>query len=296
MKYTNKFNLPQSVYNAVTRDEYDHHKNAYSCTELLKSPCEILLNRRHADEIEEDISESFYSVLGTAVHSIMEKTEEGESEIREERLFMEFPEGAISGKFDSFDATPGAEVLRDYKCTSTWTAIYGDGGKYRKQLLVYLFLIDRTLNIHCRHAQIIQFFRDHSMSKAKFDKSYPQSPIRVLDYYFTDEEIDAEEENIRAKLAEINALKDTPDDELSPCSAENRWETPTTYAVKKDGRKSALRVLSSKEEAELWMEMNDAKGCYIEERKGESRKCANYCKAAPFCRYFRENVDTGGVV
>ena len=150
-------------------------------------------------------------------------------------------------------------------------------------------LIEKTLNIRCRHAQIIQFFRDHSMSKAKFDKSYPQSPIRVIDYYFTDKDIAKTEEEVREKLREISALKDTPDDELPPCSAENRWETPTTYAVKKDGRKSALRVLPSKEEAETWMELNDAKGCYIEERKGESRKCMNYCKAAPFCHYYLTN-------
>ena len=288
MRWTNKFGLPQSIYDAVARDDYDHG-DAYSSTELIKDPCEILLSRRHFDELEEDVSDSWYSVLGSAVHSVMEHTKEGENEVREERLHYEFPEGAISGKFDSLDLTDGNEVLRDYKCTSTWTAIYGDGGKYKKQLSVYLMLIEKTLNIRCRHAQIIQFFRDHSMSKAKFDKSYPQSPIRVIDYYFTDEDIAKTEEEVRAKLREISALKDTPDDELPPCSAENRWETPTTYAVKKAGRKSALRVLPSKEEAETWMELNDAKGCYIEERKGESRKCMNYCKAAPFCHYYLTN-------
>ena len=289
MKITNKLNLPPAIYNAVCNDTYDTHENVYSATTLLKDPCEIILINRHAAEIEEDASESLYALLGSALHEVLERAKEDENEIREERLFYEFPEGAISGKFDSFDATQGKEVLRDYKCTSTWTAIYGDGGKYKKQLSVYLMLIEKTLNIRCRHAQIIQFFRDHSMSKAKFDKSYPQSPIRVIDYYFTDEDIAKTEEEVRAKLREISALKDTPDDELPPCSAENRWETPTTYAVKKDGRKSALRVLPSKEEAETWMELNDAKGCYIEERKGESRKCMNYCKAAPFCHYYLTN-------
>lgn len=293
MRWTNKFGLPQSVYNAVAVDSYDRH-DAYSATELIKSPCEIILNRRHSDEIEEDVCDAVYSLLGTAIHSIMEATDEEENEVREERLFYEFPEGAVSGKFDSFDATPGKEVLKDYKCTSTWTAIYGDGGKYQAQLSIYLMLFQLVLNIRCRHAQIIQFFRDHSMSKAKFDKSYPQSPIRVIDYYFADEDIAKTENDIRAKLSEINALKDTPDDELPPCSAENRWETPTTYAVKKNGRKSALRVLPSEEEAEVWMELNGTKDCYIEERLGESRKCLNYCKAAPFCKFYRDKCLTSG--
>ena len=290
MKITNKLNLPPAIYNAVCNDTYDGNiENTYSATTLIKDPCEIILTNRHAAEIEEDASESLYALLGSALHEVLERAKEDENEIREERLFYEFPEGAISGKFDSFDATEGNEVLRDYKCTSTWTAIYGDGGKYRAQLSIYLLLFQLVLNIRCRHAQIIQFFRDHSMSKAKFDKSYPQSPIRVIDYYFTDEDIAKTEEEVRAKLREISALKDAPDDELPPCSAENRWETPTTYAVKKDGRKSALRVLPSKEEAETWMELNDGKGCYIEERKGESRKCMNYCKAAPFCHYYLTN-------
>ena len=288
-KLTNRFNLPDAIYSAVKNDDYDYIDGVFSATTLIKDCCEIILTNRHKDDIEEDVCESVYSLLGSALHEVLRRSDEGENEIREERLFYEFPEGAISGKFDSFDATPGKEVLRDYKCTSTWTAIYGDGGKYAKQLKIYCLLFQLVLNIRCRHAQIIQFFRDHSMSKAKFDKSYPQSPIRVIDYYFTDEDIAQTEEDVRAKLREISALKDVPDDELPPCSAENRWETPTTYAVKKDGRKSALRVLPSKEEAETWMELNDVKGCYIEERKGESRKCMNYCKAAPFCHYYLTN-------
>ena len=295
MKITNKLNLPPAIYNAVCNDQYDMHEGVYSATTLIKDPCEIILTNRHADEIEEDASEALYALLGSALHEVLERAKEDENEIREERLFYEFPEGAISGKFDSFDATEGEEVLRDYKCTSTWTAIYGDGGKYAAQLKIYCLLFQYVLNIRCRHAQIIQFFRDHSMSNAKFDKSYPQSPIRVIDYYFTDEDIAQTEVDIRAKLREINALKGTSDDELPPCSAENRWETPTTYAVKKKGRKSALRVLSSKEEAGTWMELNGTKDCYIEERLGESRKCMNYCKAAPFCKFYRNNCLTSAV-
>ena len=117
MKITNKLNLPPAIYNAVCNDTYDTHENVYSATTLLKDPCEIILINRHAAEIEEDASESLYALLGSALHEVLERAKEDENEIREERLFYEFPEGAISGKFDSFDATPGKEVLRDYKCT-----------------------------------------------------------------------------------------------------------------------------------------------------------------------------------
>ena len=116
MKITNKLNLPPAIYNAVCNDTYDGNiENTYSATTLIKDPCEIILTNRHAAEIEEDASESLYALLGSALHEVLDRAKEDENEIREERLFYEFPEGAISGKFDSFDATPGKEVLRDYK-------------------------------------------------------------------------------------------------------------------------------------------------------------------------------------
>ena len=91
MKITNKLNLPPAIYNAVCNDTYDTHENVYSATTLLKDPCEIILINRHAAEIEEDASESLYALLGSALHEVLERAKEDENEIREERLFYEFP-------------------------------------------------------------------------------------------------------------------------------------------------------------------------------------------------------------
>ena len=79
-----------------------------------------------------------------------------------------------------------------------------------------------------------------------------------------------------------------PINDWVPCNVDTPEKELVKYALAAY-RKSALRVLPSREEAETWMELNDAKGCYIEERKGESRKCMNYCKAAPFCHYYLTN-------
>ena len=56
----------------------------------------------------------------------------------------------------------------------------------------------------------------------------------------------------------------------------------------KKGRKTALRVLNSQEEAEEWMAANG--GDHIEVRPGEDKKCKDYCSVCEFCNYYRERV------
>ena len=162
-----------------------------------------------------------------------------------------------------------------------------DTAKYRFQLLVYGLLL-RKNGFPCKHGRIIQIFRDWSRTKAKFDKSYPQMPVNTIEYRFTDKDFEEIEEEIKKRLANINQYKDVPDDEIPVCSKENRWATDDKFAVMKRGRKSALRVLNSRDEAELWMQYN--KGDYIEERPAESKKCMDYCSCCEFCNFWRDNV------
>lgn len=59
------------------------------------------------------------------------------------------------------------------------------------------------------------------------------------------------------------------------CTPDERWATPTTYAVMKQGRKSALKVCQSRKEAQEWMRDNG--GEWVQERSGEDKRCLNYC-------------------
>ena len=86
MILTNHLNLPEQIVNAVKKDDYNNN-GTYSATTLLKDPKEIILFNRHKDEITEDVSEHVYSLLGTSVHYILEKAEEGENQFKEERLY-----------------------------------------------------------------------------------------------------------------------------------------------------------------------------------------------------------------
>lgn len=287
MILTNHLNLPEQIVNAVKKDDYNNN-GTYSATTLLKDPKEIILFNRHKDEITEDVSEHVYSLLGTSVHYILEKAEEGENQFKEERLYYKFGDDTISGKFDFYDMEE--EMLGDYKVTTVYKYLLGDNEHYRFQLLTYAYLL-RKNGFPCKGGRIYQIFRDWQRSKAKFDKSYPQKPVNVITFRFYDKDFIYIENEIQQRLANIHKYEDFADDEIPICSKENRWATDDKFAVMKKGRKSAMRVLNSKEEAEEWMKNNG--GEFIQERPAESRKCVDYCSCCEFCNFWRENYGQG---
>lgn len=283
MILTNHLNLPEQIVNAVRKDDYNNN-GTYSATTLLKDPKEIILFNRHKDEITEDVSEHVYSLLGTSVHYILEKAEEGENQFKEERLYYKFGNDTISGKFDFYDMEE--EMLGDYKVTTVYKYLLGDNEHYRFQLLTYAYLL-RKNGFPCKGGRIYQIFRDWQRSKAKFDKSYPQKPVNIITFRFYDKDFTYIENEIQQRLANIHKYEDFEDDNIPICSKENRWATDDKFAVMKKGRKSAMRVLNSKEEAEEWMKNNG--GEFIQERPAESRKCVDYCSCCEFCNFWREN-------
>lgn len=287
MILTNHLNLPEQIVNAVKKDDYNNN-GTYSATTLLKDPKEIILFNRHKDEITEDVSEHVYSLLGTSVHYILEKAEEGENQFKEERLYYKFGNDTISGKFDFYDMEE--EMLGDYKVTTVYKYLLGNNEHYRFQLLTYAYLL-RKNGFPCKGGRIYQIFRDWQRSKAKFDKSYPQKPVNVITFRFYDKDFTYIENEIQQRLANIHKYEDFADDEIPICSKENRWATDDKFAVMKKGRKSAMRILNSKEEAEEWMKNNG--GEFIQERPAESRKCVDYCSCCEFCNFWRENYGQG---
>ena len=59
MRIKNKLGLPKPFVSAVER-EYQYKDKQYSVTTILKDVREILLTRRHNDEIEQDVADMAY--------------------------------------------------------------------------------------------------------------------------------------------------------------------------------------------------------------------------------------------
>jgi hypothetical protein len=69
---TNNFGLPEPLIKAM---EFDGHvtNGDISCSELISSPRIRLLKKKHKHEITEDASDRIWSLIGSSVHSILER-------------------------------------------------------------------------------------------------------------------------------------------------------------------------------------------------------------------------------
>lgn len=284
MILTNKLNLPQALVNMAEND-YICDPNEYRVTSLLKGIRETILERRHFKEIEQDVSDMIWLLFGKAVHSILENHTESAYEFKEERLKIPIGNYILSGQFDLYNAKE--KKITDYKTASVWKIIFQEFEDWRKQTLIYAYML-RQIGFDVNKAEIIALLKDHSKRDAKIKPGYPPLPVQKITFEFTIQDFIDIEKWLKQRFAEIAEAEKLPDDELPLCTPEERFNSGDKYAVMKKGRKTALRVLDSMEEAEQWMKDNG--GDYIEERHGEDKKCMDYCAVCEFCNYYKERV------
>lgn len=279
MKITNQFNLPQALVDAVTVTRHNEAE-CYSATTLLKGVTETVLTDRHWDEIEVDASDSIWTVFGSAVHSIFEKQKD--NSFKEEFFSVKVGTATVTGRVDSYDMEN--EILVDWKTASVWKVQFADFEDWKNQGLIYAWLMKQN-GLNVKKCRFIALLKDHSKSKAKNDASYPQLPVYVYEFDVTDADLAETETFIKNRLAELSVAEQVKDEDLNPCTEKERWASPEKWAVMKKGRKTALKLCDSEEDAVAIKE--EKGGDYIEHRPGESRKCESYChvcKWCPFCK------------
>jgi hypothetical protein len=276
MKITNKHNMPEAVYNFIAKDNYTPGKNDYSVTTLLKPPQLVQLERRHWHELEEDAIDRVWSVFGHAVHSLLE-SHVGDTAEAEQRMYLDVCSRIVGGQVDHYSEG----CITDYKVTSAWTLVYGSRlHEWEEQLNIYAHIF-RTNGKPVDRLKICAILRDWDKKKAAQDRQYPQTPLVIIPLeVWSDQQCQAFIEE-RVSLHISNETK--ADNELHSCTAEECWEQPTRYAVMKDGRKSAVRVVDSMEEAENIV----TKDQYIAIRQGKRTRCEEYCSVANFCAQWR---------
>ncbi len=278
MKITNKFHLPPVIAAALKTNWYDKH-DSISATSLINPPRIYYLRRRHADEITEDVSDRIWTLFGSSIHEVLQNTAMPDT-LKEERLFLDIAGKTISGKFDVFDG----DILTDYKVTSAWTIVFGSRKKeWEQQLNIYAYLLHNA-GFSCNKLQIIALLRDWQKSKALQDSNYPQLPISVINLPLWD--VEKQQEFITNRVMRFTAAEKKPDNELPLCTDEERWMSETVYAVKKPNRKSAIKLYKTLEEAEK--RAKTEKGGYVETRKGEPKRCKDYCPVKDFCNQYKE--------
>ena len=291
MKITNKFNVPETLVALATRDYYTKGKSDYSVTEIISPPRIQRLRREHFEEIEQDVSDMLWMLLGTALHVVAERSEVS-GHTNEERLSVGIDGIILSGAIDLQKDEADGITITDYKFTSAW-ALMNDKPEWEQQQNIYKYLVERVKKKPVKGLKICALIRDWSRRDAQNKADYPQAPIQVIDIPMWT--FDRTEAFIKERVEMHRDSKVNADwgDELPLCSEEERWVRQTTYAVKKEGRKTAVRVFDTQDEADaLLKEMPEKDKGFIEIRKGEAVRCTgNFCGVSQWCSQFQNQKE-----
>ncbi|MEM7828303.1 MAG: hypothetical protein QW561_03080 [Candidatus Aenigmatarchaeota archaeon] len=269
MKITNNYNLPEAIYKLCSK-VYRPEEGVFSVTDLVGPPMIRYLKMKHWDELVDDASNRLWQVLGQAIHSALQKIDI-EDGLVEEKISINIDGVKIVGRPDLWQE----EVITDWKCTSVYSFIFGAKKEWEAQLNCYAFLY-RSMGFETKKLRIYAILRDWMQSRAT-ERDYPSIPFLQAEIPLWD--VSEQEDYIRRRIAAHYAL--------TPCTDEEMWVRPSTFAVMKEGSSKAMRVFDTSEEAQKFQ--RDFALQYpkiktqIEERKGRNVRCESYCIVRDFC-------------
>lgn len=277
MKITNLHGVPATLMTLASTEYYSKGASQYSVTELMSPPRIRRLREQYDEKVEQDVSDMLWQLLGSALHVVMERGQT-EGHLTEERLYKEVDGVTVSGAIDLQEETPDGVIITDYKFTSAW-AVMQEKQEWHEQLNIYKWLVETVKRKKVVGLKVCALIRDFSRHERK--EGYPASPVQMVDIPMWDSV--KTELYVRGRLEMHRNAKVSHDfgEPLQECSKEERWERDTTYAVKREGRKTAIRVFKTIEEAN---DLSQKEKGYVETRVGESIRCAgNYCGVAEWC-------------
>ena len=311
MKITNNFNLPEELVTAVRNREYNKGEADYSATGLLQPPqIQVLTGWNYANLVT-DVSDSIWSLFGSAVHHILEKAAgQDKQQLAEERLYgvvnmAEQGEAdkfvTISGMFDRYEKSLFS--IDDYKVTSVWKATKGELKDWTAQLNIYNWLFSQNYSsLPVERLRIHAILRDWSFREAKKSKEiggdYPLSQVLTIDIpiWHLSQTLNYIEDKIyRLELAKT-AKNSFELAQMFPCSVEDRWAKPDSWAVWSPSKNRTQKVFTSDEstpidacerDARLYAAGMSAPGYKAVLRRGESIRCDNFCLAKDFCAQYK---------
>ena len=287
MKFTNVHNLIPPVEAMLRKDEYASAADI-SATSLIDSPRIFQLNKRHKDQISEDVSQRLWSTVGTLVHKALEEAvhdSKGLSQgyIPEKRWFVKMLGKTLSGSTDLYVVHDS--LLIDYKVVNV-NSVIRQQEKWEQQLNIYAYL-HRVNKVEVKKLQnvvIVKGWNKFSINKP----GYPKTEIATIEQPLWTKE--AQEEYITKRMKLHIAASECNDFNLPECTAHERWAIP--YAVSRVGDEGgrALKCCKTRLEAEADIKDRKIPGEYIvTERSKEGMRCGRYCTAAPFCNQYQRD-------
>ena len=285
MQVTNVHNLPEPLVTLARREYYSKGAAQYSVTEIMSPPKIRRMREKYDDQIVTDVSQMLWSLLGSALHVVMERGETS-GWIKEERLFAEVDGVSISGAIDLQEEGEGGITIYDYKFTSAW-AVMQEKEEWIQQLNIYKWLVETVKQRKVVGLKICAMVRDYS--KHDMREAYPAAPICVVDIPLWDSVKTEMYIRERLEMHRESKMRADFEEDLQNCSNEERWMSETTFAVKREGRKTAIRVFKTIEEA---TELAEKEKGYVETRLGEPRRCTgDFCGVSQWCAQYQGELN-----
>lgn len=294
MQYTNRYNLPSAIVNNVLNDEYSRGDAVISVTQLLNSPRIVLLQRVNEGKMVTDVVDRIPSMLGTAMHKVLEKGANPE-DIVEERFFLEILGWLVSGAVDlQIPKDDGTWEINDYKITSVYS-VMSEKWEWEAQLNMYGYLMRMATGRRVSSMKIVAILKDWNRKQGAFKPEYPEAPVAVIDVPVWDDARQKEYIESRVAIHQKNAIALDSGEPIDYCSDQERWLRNEKFAAMKKGRKSAVKLFDTEEEANGWIgRQADGEVFIIEHRPGEPVRCSgDYCGVSQWCRQWLEQPDQG---
>ena len=279
---------------ALTRDEHELGDSQYSVTQLLKTPRQLQLYRRHKDWVTRDAVDMWNTFIGHCVHGGIYQSVKGNPDyILEKRVEHNVGEITIGGTPDAYQIS--TKTLFDHKTMQT--SAYGlevkDG--YEEQMNIYAYILELQ-GFEVENIMLNVIYLDWRIAAAKYAEQgkYPPAPVALIPIKKWSR--DVVESFIDSRVALHRAAELLDDHELPDCSAEDCWESEQKLAVYRKGFNGgpsgvrALKLCNNNREVSDWVAWKkmSMKDLVVVDRPRTRRKCEMYCDAAPFCNQYKE--------
>ena len=289
MKITNNQNLPAPLVALLSRNYYSKGDSQYSVTELMSPPKIRRLREQYDAEMEVDVTKLIASQLGTFMHGKLE-AKEVEGYTNEERIFTEIDGVVISGAIDLQQQVEGGVVIIDYKFVKAWSvmqALARNKDDWDIQLNIYKWLVETVKRVPVKGLQICAIVKDYTPHANQ--ENYPEAEAVMIDVPMWDSV--TAEAFVRKRLEMHRNAKVNHEfgEELQACTDEERWMSEAVFAVKREGRKSAIRLFKTLEEA---TELAEKEKGYVETRASEPKRCTgDFCGVSKWCSQYQGEIN-----
>lgn len=270
--------------------QYDEE---FSVTDLMQAPKQLWLKRKFREDIVIDlVRDNYHSLLGSVVHSILEKYAPPEWIIEERQHTILNVDGKrilIHGQPDCFDPSTGK--LIDYKFTSGYAVLY-DKKEYEFQLNANAWLFEnRGFNV--TGIENIYLFRHLDKQAIARNPEYPKENIRIKGFKLQGHK--KTEQQIIGLVRNLMKHKGTPWKKLPDCTDEERWIRDSSFAVikrkkgtkkqpKQDWSKTATASFDTQSQAIRFIAQSEIEEeMKVVKRSGNPRKCEEFCPVVAWC-------------